>query len=204
MRAKSPSGCQVVKKDQKCAVLRAFVLRSLESRRLSGADCSSICLVARSLESPAARVLASLADEIAALRINVRAVITAIDSNEFGGDSTVKLCPPFTAESTRVVHDARLYDAHEQLILDDATTWVGDCMRREPSKTDAFERFAENCAVSTKWSQQAFNSLWRAGQPAKFDATPNVGIAAMTDALKAIAVPGQSVKEVLLNSATRH
>jgi len=145
-----------------------------------------------------------LADEIAALRINVRAVITAIDSNEFGGDSTVKLCAPFTAESTRVVHDARLYDAHEQLILDDATTWVGDCMRREPSKTDAFERFAENCAVSTKWSQQAFNSLWRAGQPAKFDATPNVGIAAMTDALKAIAVPGQSVKEVLLNSATRH
>lgn len=204
MRAKSPSGCQVVKKDQKCAVLRAFVLRSLESRRLSGADFSSICLVARSFESPAARVLASLADEISALRIDVRAVITAIDSNEFGGDSVVKLCAPFTADNTRVVHDARLYDAHEQLILDDATVWVGDCMRREPSKTDAYERFAENCAVTTKWSQQAFGNLWRAGQPAKFDATPGVGIVAMTEALNAIAVPGQSVKEVLLNSATRH
>lgn len=205
MRAKSPAGCQVVKKDDKCAVLKGFMMRSLEARlNLGEADSSPICLVARSLESPAARVLASLADEIAALGLNVRTVITAIDNGDFGGDITVGLGAPFTAENTRVVRDARLYDAHEQLILDSRTTWVGDCMRREPAKTDSYERFAENCPVTAKWARRSFTSLWSAGQPATFVLGASLGVVTISEAIDALTLHNRSVKETILTSATRH
>lgn len=205
MRAKSPSGCQVVKKDHKGAVLRDFVMRNIVARRaLAGTDCGPICLVARSFESPAARVLVSLADEIAALGLNVRAVITAIDNGDFGGDIAVGLGAPFTSGNTRIVRDARLYDAHEQLILDGMTTWVGDCMRREPAKTDSYERFAENCPVTAKWARQSFTGLWQAGQPATFVVGASLGVVAVTEIIDPMALHTQTVKETVLTSATRH
>lgn len=205
MRAKSPSGCQVVKKDQKGAMLRDFVMRSIVARREAGdSDCSTICLVARSFESPAARVLISLADEIATLGVNVRAVITAIDNGDFGGDIAVGLGAPFTSGNTRVVRDARLYDAHEQLILDATTTWIGDCMRREPAKTDSYERFAENCPVTGKWARQSFSSLWQAAQPATFVVGASLGVVTVSETIDPMSLHNQTVKETVLTSATRH
>jgi len=205
MRAKSPSGCRVVKKDEKGAVLRAFVMRSLEARRDTAVtDRSPICLVVRSFESPAARVLASLADEIAALGLEVRTVISAIDSGDFGGDVAVGLGAPFTAASTRIIRDARLYDAHEQLIVDDKTTWIGDCMRREPAKTDSYERFAENCPATAKWSRQSFTSLWNAGRPTSLVVGAPLSIVTMAPAIDTITLHGQTVREAILTSATRH
>lgn len=204
MRAKSLAGCQVVKKDEKFKLLRAFVMRNLEARLHAGkADCSSICLVTRSLESPAARVLASLADEIAALGLNVRAVVTAIDSGEFGGD-VVGLGAPFTAENTRVVRDARLYDAHEQLVLDNDTTWVGDCMRREPAKTDSYERYADACPVTALWARHSFSCVWNAGRPVSFAAGSTLAGLTTPEAINAVTLQGQTVREAILTSATRH
>jgi len=205
MRAKSPSGCRVVRKDQKGAMLRDFVLRNITARReTANSDCAPICLVARSFESPVARVLISMADEIAALGLHVRAVITAIDSGDFGGDIAVGLGAPFTSRNTRVVRDARLYDAHEQLILDGMTTWIGDCMRREPSKTDSYERFAENCPITAKWARRSFTSLWQAAQPTTFVVGASLGVVTIAETIEPVALQNQTVKETVLTSATRH
>jgi hypothetical protein len=202
MRAKSPTGCQVVKKDEKCALLKAFVMRNLETRL--SAERNPIFVVARSFESPVARVIASLADEIAARGLTVRAVITAIDTGDFGGNITVGPGAPFTAENTRVVRDARLYDAHEQLVLDSSTSWIGDCMRREPAKTDSYERFVEPCPMTAQWTRQSFGHLWNAGQPASFAAGPMLGVLAIPEAIGSMTLHGQTVKEAILTSATRH
>lgn len=204
MRAKSPSGCQVVRKEQKGALLRAFVSRALARRELTGGDHEPICLIARSFESPSAQVLVSLASEIASLGLSVRTVITAIDNFDFGGEVAVGLRAPFTTEDTRIIRDPRLYDAHEQLILDATTTWVGDCMRREPAKTDAYERFAEDCPVTAKWARKSFASLWRAGRPTNFVHGASLSVVPIAETIDALTLHGQNIRGDVVTSATRH
>ena len=42
----------------------------------------------------------------------------------------------------------RLIEAHEQLVLGPETCWIGDSMRREPSKCDAYETFVDACQAT--------------------------------------------------------
>ena len=56
--------------------------------------------------------------------------------------------------------DIRLLDAHEQLVLDAATAWVGDCMRRDPSRRDTYE-FYSNCPVTARHAVCSFAQMWR-------------------------------------------
>jgi hypothetical protein len=45
----------------------------------------------------------------------------------------------------RWARDPRLIEAHEQLVLGAQTCWIGDSMRRDPTKCDAFESYVEGC-----------------------------------------------------------
>ena len=64
-----------------------------------------------------------------------------------------------------MARDPRLLAAHEQLTLTATCTWVGDCMRRDPGKRDALERFAANCTQTGAHAIRSFESLWRATVP---------------------------------------
>ena len=44
-------------------------------------------------------------------------------------------------------------------------TWIGDCMRREPTKRDTYERFAANSAETATHAARSFERLWRAAVP---------------------------------------
>lgn len=165
MRDINTSGLQVVSKEDKEPRVKAFVeqfIEKLEDRAV--AEPGEFLLVARSPESPVCRALSSLVPALADQHITVRIVFTAIDTGAFQGDlaASVDLLQIATC---RIVCDSRLYEAHEQLVLDAETCWVGDCMRREPSKRDAYECYATAAAEVSHAATSTFAHFWAAGSP---------------------------------------
>jgi hypothetical protein len=57
--------------------------------------------------------------------------------------------------------------AHEQLVLAPDRAWIGDSMRREPSKRDAYESFAAGCAETATNAARSFEKIWRASAPVR-------------------------------------
>lgn len=151
----------VVKREDKEAKLKAFISAYLETRNPQHA-VEPWLLIARSAESPVVLALASLAPEIAAAGITLKTLIA-----HCAPALPDSVAPPTLgfASDLRVSRDVRLLDAHEQLRLDAAHAWVGDCMRREPAKRDAYECYANGCTVTADWSAKSFAHLWSRGEP---------------------------------------
>ena len=165
MPLKAPTSMHVVKKEEKEQRVREFVRRHLQARAAADAPAlpTAYMLIARSPTSPVVKALVSLSAEIAAAGISVFAVFTKLGSAPNSAEATAidRLCEG-CCRSTR---DARLLEGHEQLVLDATTAWVGDCMRREPEKRDAYERYAEGCQSTAAWASAAFERIWLAAEP---------------------------------------
>ncbi|MBU1210734.1 MAG: hypothetical protein KJ587_05600 [Alphaproteobacteria bacterium] len=163
MRDSKTSGLQVVTKEEKEPRVKAFIEQHIE--KLEGRpDWAPVefLLVARSPESPVCRALSALAPALAAQKIAVRVVFTAIDTGAFQGDLAAS-ANLLQMATSRIVCDSRLYEAHEQLILDEETCWIGDCMRREPAKRDAYESYTTSSVATAHAAALTFAHLWRAG-----------------------------------------
>ncbi|MCH9765059.1 MAG: hypothetical protein K0U34_03575 [Alphaproteobacteria bacterium] len=166
MDANATSAMHVIKKEDKQSVLRAFISQDLEARRKIGSasvENNDYYVVARSPLSPVARALAELADEMAALGITVHAVFStpadcatrASTAKDQGSEASVN----------RQIHDTRLLDAHEMLLLGSGAAWVGDCMRRDPATSDAFERYSANCPFTAASVRSSFEQFWNGARP---------------------------------------
>jgi hypothetical protein len=142
-------------REEKEARLKAFIRTHMESLRASGATPGMTVyrLLALSAESPAAHVLGELAPELSAAGIRVEAILL----RRCGTDK-------IEGADCRFVTDLRLLDAHEQLVLDRATAWIGDCMRRDPLKRDAYELYSDN-PVTAGHAARSFAQIWRAAGP---------------------------------------
>ncbi len=164
MRLKAPDRMDVIKKEDKEARLVAFISKDLAARTDAAGPAASpeYLLVLRSAESPVARALASEAAAISAAGIAIRIVLVQVSPETV--DRDVQQIGAF-ASGVRIVRDIRLLDAHEQLVLNTATAWIGDCMRRDPAKRDAFEQYADARSEVAAWATVSFNRLWRAGEP---------------------------------------
>lgn len=166
MDARATSEMHVIKREDKQSVVRNFIAQALEARRKNadaeyGSEGVKIFLVARSPESPVARAVAELADEIAASGLSVDAVFAHVDGPLTRPASP---CPASNANQTRLLRDARLLDAHEVLVIGNRASWVGDCMRRDPAMCDAYERYSTDCALSLVSARGAFEQLWAGAQ----------------------------------------
>jgi hypothetical protein len=154
MRLSAPTGIHVVKKEEKEEKLRAFVEMRLVDRLTSEepAAGATISVIARSLDSPVVRALAQLADSLDRAGLHLAAIVadepTATDAKRAALFSSLTLFA-----------DPRFLEAHEQLVIDSTTTWIGDCMRREPNKRDAYERFAVDCADTAAWARRTYDRL---------------------------------------------
>jgi hypothetical protein len=151
----------VVKREDKETKLKTFIADYLTT---SSPACVSQpwLLVARSPESPVVQALLALAPAIHAAGVTVRTLFTQVAVN---APDSAALPPLGYTSEMRVLHDLRLLDAHEQLCLDSRNSWVGDCMRREPAKRDAYECYASGYAQTADWSSKAFERLWAKGEP---------------------------------------
>jgi hypothetical protein len=194
MSMKSPplvAASVVVKRETKQAALKEFIGRHLATLAHADIGCGmaarkperrTFTVVARSSESPVAQVLMSLAVELAAAGVVVRAIFAQLSA---ANDPEGWIMPgqglSFDRE-LRQARNVRLIDAHEQLVLGPATAWIGDSMRRDPAKRDAFELFADDCADTAMFGRVSFERLWAVSEPVKVTKGP-VGMTAGLDSL---------------------
>ncbi len=163
---------------EKISKLTAFIADDLDARGAHGLLASGGCylLVARSPESPVVQALRGHAVRMSSLGIRVRAIFSEVDQA-----SPVHLSAPFSMPSEcRIVRDTRLLAAHEQLSLSPTSTWIGDCMRREPNKRDAFEQYAGDCAKTGAHAARSFEQMWRVTAPL-FAVPPLAALAQMPE-----------------------
>ena len=155
---------------EKIAKLSDFIASDLDGRTAHGLHTAGGCylLVARSVDSPVAQALCVHAGRLSVSGIRVKVIFSEADN--------APLPAPFALPSEcRLARDPRLLAAHEQLVLSPTHAWTGDCMRRDPAKRDALERFAPNCAETAAMAARSFDKLWKAAVP--FESLPRLSAA---------------------------
>jgi hypothetical protein len=160
MKPNPPHDATTEHRERRIAALRDFITDHIESARHSG-----ITVIARSPSSPVLVALVTLEAQITNAAVAVRAIVA-----ETGPSPAPAAQPDAGAQMpilshVRVFTDRRLMDAHEQLQVGAASTWIGDCMRRDPDRRDVFERFAPDCAATARLAGAAFDALWGRCQP---------------------------------------
>jgi hypothetical protein len=155
---KSAPRMDVVKREAKEDKLKDFIASHLASLSATNAQPTTWLLIARSAHSPVVKALTALAPEIAKAQVTVRAILALLENG--AGDTQSETMMPCTT-ACRVARNPRLLEAHEQLVLGPNTCWIGDSMRREPDKRDAYECYASDHTTTAHWSTVSFHRLWQ-------------------------------------------
>jgi hypothetical protein len=170
MRFATPLRTSVVKRGEKEQRLGAFIASHFaRDREFSGHN--EVLLLARSVESPVVRAVISSALQIASAGCSVRMILANADREAMPSAWLFPDAPRIDCEM-RWARNRRLLEAHEQLVLGPGTCWVGDSMRRDPSKCDAYETFFESDAGSAASARVSFQRLWAVAEPAIPSALP--------------------------------
>ncbi|HWB45360.1 MAG TPA: hypothetical protein VG900_07970 [Hyphomicrobiaceae bacterium] len=156
----------IARLEKKAQQLRQFILHYIVSTESGPPEHKHALLaVVRSVDSPLLQALASLAGEMTQARVSLRMIVAQADPETFsqawrsagaGGD--------FQHE-VRWARNPRLIEAHEQLVLGPHTCWIGDSMRRDPAKSDAYESYVEDCGEAAGCAAVSFERLWAASDP---------------------------------------
>jgi hypothetical protein len=122
------------------------------------AEAGEITLIARSADSPVVMAAASARDTLVERGASVRIVFL-----QHGSRMSDAFCEAVSVD-TRLALNPRLLEAHEQMVVGNAI-WLGDCMRRDPLKRDAFTQVKVGCAVTSTFAALSFEKLWAIGTP---------------------------------------
>ncbi len=161
MRLTPPARLVIANRGEKEAKLKTFIVQDLAD----AAAGSTYTLVARAPDSPVAAALMAAAADVAAAHIAIRVVLFETDC--FSEDSATTSLLECAHAEVRVLHDIRFAAAHEQLVLSGNRVWIGDCMRRDPAKRDAFEMTHVGDAKAARHTEASFAKLWAAAKPVK-------------------------------------
>jgi len=174
MRLRPPLRVSVTRHEEKEQKLQEFIFQHLAGAQHGGdaSRATHLLIIARSLESPLVKAVAGLTNEITAAGLSARMILAQVDREplpeEWGRAIT------FSHEIRWAKHP-RLIEAHEQLVLGPETCWLGDCMRRDPAKCDAYESYVEGCGEAAGCAAVSFERLWLASQPLMSQAARRVG-----------------------------
>jgi hypothetical protein len=165
MRLRPPLRMSVMRRGEKEQRLGEFVTGYLaEARTVSPRPRSEILVIARSVESPVVRAVAAQAADLVGGGFSVRMIVAQVDAETMPRGWTLSDTIEVECE-VRWARKPRLIEAHEQLVLGPETCWIGDSMRREPTKCDAYETFVEDCAKTTASTVMSFERLWQTSEP---------------------------------------
>mgnify|MGYP001355357254 CR=1 FL=1 len=161
MRLTSPPRISVSSREDKEAKLKEFIAEAISLRHDENPAAIStiVSLVARATDSPAARALFAMAGELAAAGITVRVVL--FETEALSDETIQPSLYDIAAIEVRQLHDQRFAAAHEQLSLGAGRVWIGDCMRRDPAKRDAFESYHTGQAAIAAYADASFARLWQ-------------------------------------------
>ncbi len=179
MRTFTPPRMHVVRKEEKEGRLTAFIADLLANAVVCDVSGLGLTVLARSHESPVLKALAAHADAIRATGLRMRAIVVMDEPASPEVNALLAGVP------SRCACDARLLDAHEQLAVGDRVAWIGDCMRREPTKRDAYEIYSGDCAETAAVAHRSFERVWSFTNSGK--AEPTVAAPAVV----AVAAPVQ-------------
>ena len=168
MPLKAPPSFGLVKRDEKETRLRAFIDERLANApaapQAQALEQTTILVIARSSDSPVSKAVLAMGAEATGRNVCVRAIFTTL-----GTSDTARIAEACQLSECglqiRWARDIRLMEAHEQLVLGPRSSWIGDCMRREPLKHDAFEVFAPDCEETAQRARLFFERLWKASEP---------------------------------------
>jgi hypothetical protein len=167
MSLKAPPRANGVLREEKETKLKDFIMQYVAHRGAGGmgnAARLTCFLVARSADSPVAKAVFRVGSEIAGPGFSLRAIFAMLGTAETA--SIAQACRETHHDlQVRWARDIRLMDAHEQLILPPNMRWMGDCMRRDPTKRDVYEDFAPACRETAKLALLCFERLWLASEP---------------------------------------
>jgi hypothetical protein len=163
MSSRPSSRFTVTRHEDKEQRLKEFILQHIKDADLAVAR-SEILIVARSVDSPVVRAIGNIEPQIGAARLLVRMILAQVEPDTASGLAEAGANAAFDHE-IRWARHPRLIEAHEQLVLGPATCWIGDCMRRDPSKCDAFENYVEDCGEAAGCAAVSFERLWSASVP---------------------------------------
>jgi len=155
MPLRPPLRVAVSRHAEKEQSLKQFLLRHIAGQP------GDLQVVARSLESPLIKAITALGEDIAAAGSSVRLILAQLDGA--GDPQAWARSVPFAHEIRWAKHP-RLIEAHEQLVIGPETCWIGDCMRRDPAKCDAYESFIEGCGEAAGCAAVSFERLWLASE----------------------------------------
>ena len=199
MRPKTPQLTPAENKEERETRLRSFILAGLDQAGTSRSD--AIAVLAQSPESPVARAVLSLSEELARRGLGATIILTGAATATANDTWNLEFHSGFVHE-IRLTTNPRVLDGHEQLVVGDTSVWYGDCMRRDPLKRDTFERFIPDEPASGRAARLTFSRLWSAAQPIfANDAVASVTIAKVSSATAAAAamdedeIPGPAATE---------
>ncbi len=161
MRFDTPSRLVMTCRSEKESKLAAFVSDGLTDVDAPGV----VTLVARGTDSPVASALIAALAQADHANVIVRIVLFDIDT--VVEDHTATTILDIAGADIRVLPDSRFAAAHEQLVLGNARVWLGDCMRRDPAKRDAFAVFHDANVPAAQHAAQSFAKLWAVAIPLK-------------------------------------
>jgi hypothetical protein len=165
MRLRPPLRMSVTRRGEKEQRLGEFIGDYLaEVHTAAPRPRSEILLIARSVESPVVKAISSFAPEIVAASFGVRMIVAQTDAESMPRGWSLSDAVEVDCE-VRWARKPRLIEAHEQLVLGPETCWIGDSMRREPAKCDAYETYIEECAKTATSAIISFERLWRTSEP---------------------------------------
>jgi hypothetical protein len=161
--APSPRLLQVGREDKE-AQLKDFAAKDITARLAANTASAHVyTVIARAPDSPVIRALSALGGELIASGIGIRAILMDLDL--FIEDQHKPTLLELGNAEIRLLKDMRFAAAHEQLVLSPSRFWIGDCMRRDPAKRDAFEIFHEDNAAAARHAEISFSRLWAKGKP---------------------------------------
>ena len=165
MRLPSPPRIVVVSREDKEAKLRDYISAALNARRDSALSPfgETFTLLARAPDSPVAQAVLAMSAEIAAANIAIRVVF--FETEPMSEDTVQASLLDVSGIELRMLTDLRFAAAHEQLVLGREQAWIGDCMRRDPMKRDAFEMYHDADAAIAGHASASFAKLWDKSTP---------------------------------------
>jgi hypothetical protein len=171
MPVRPPLRASVSRHEDKEQRLKQFVHHHL---RMASDRAHQLLVVARSLDSPVVKAIVGLEQAITAVGGSVRLILAQVDDEAQCLAGSAMRCK----HEIRWARHPRLIEAHEQLVLGPQTCWIGDCMRRDPAKCDAFENYVEDCGEAAGCAAVSFERLWFASAPLH-GAAPTAATAAL-------------------------
>jgi hypothetical protein len=174
MRLRPPLRVAVSRHEEKEQNLREFVLRHIAGSLCASGHACDLQIVARSLESPLIKAITSIGEDIAGAGLSVRLILAQLDHDP---DPQAWARGVAFAHDIRWARHPRLIEAHEQLVIGPETCWIGDCMRRDPAKCDAYENFIEGCGEAAGCAAVSFERLWHASEAVVTGGRREVGVA---------------------------